>query len=48
MIDSCLDKHLGGMTYGGYSKIIVVDEAFVLTVPKNQEPTKPASACVRT
>lgn len=26
------DKHLGGMTYGGYSKNIVVDEAFVLKV----------------
>ena len=31
------DKHLGGMTYGGYSKSIVVDEAFALTVPKNLE-----------
>lgn len=29
------DKHLGGMTYGGYSQSIVVDEAFVLRVPKN-------------
>ena len=27
------DKHLGGMTYGGYSKQIVVDEHFVLRVP---------------
>jgi alcohol dehydrogenase (NADP+) len=27
------DKHLGGMTYGGYSKSIVVDEYFVLHVP---------------
>jgi uncharacterized zinc-type alcohol dehydrogenase-like protein len=26
------DKHLGGVTYGGYSSSIVVDEAFVLTV----------------
>jgi len=26
------DKHLGGVTYGGYSKSIVVDEAFVLRV----------------
>ena len=26
------DKHLGGMTYGGYSKSIVVDEYFVLHV----------------
>ncbi|MGE5198415.1 MAG: NAD(P)-dependent alcohol dehydrogenase [Rhodospirillaceae bacterium] len=29
------DKHLGGMTYGGYSKRIVVDERFVLRVPTN-------------
>ena len=29
------DKHSGGMTYGGYSESIVVDEAFVLRVPKN-------------
>lgn len=28
-----LDKHLGGHTYGGYSKSIVVDEAFALRVP---------------
>jgi uncharacterized zinc-type alcohol dehydrogenase-like protein len=27
------DKHLGSMTYGGYSKSIVVDEYFVLHVP---------------
>jgi uncharacterized zinc-type alcohol dehydrogenase-like protein len=27
------DKHLGGMTYGGYSKSIVVDQHFVLHVP---------------
>jgi uncharacterized zinc-type alcohol dehydrogenase-like protein len=27
------DKHLGGVTYGGYSESIVVDEAFVLRVP---------------
>jgi alcohol dehydrogenase (NADP+) len=27
------DKHLGGVTYGGYSETIVVDEAFVLQVP---------------
>ena len=26
------DKHLGGLTYGGYSKNIVVDEAFVLRI----------------
>jgi len=29
------DKYLGGMTYGGYSEKIVVDEHFVLKVPKN-------------
>ncbi|CAN5898898.1 NAD(P)-dependent alcohol dehydrogenase [soil metagenome] len=29
------DKHSGGMTYGGYSENIVVDEAFVLRVPEN-------------
>ncbi|HEY4414239.1 MAG TPA: NAD(P)-dependent alcohol dehydrogenase [Verrucomicrobiae bacterium] len=29
------DKHLGGMTFGGYSESVVVDEAFVVTIPKN-------------
>src|SRR5580700_5583394 len=29
------DKHLGGVTYGGYSDRIVVDERFVLHVPSN-------------
>ena len=29
------DKHLGGVTYGGYSDSIVVDENFVLRVPTN-------------
>ncbi|MFV8343634.1 NAD(P)-dependent alcohol dehydrogenase [Flavobacterium sp. XS2P39] len=29
------DKHLGGMTFGGYSEKIVVDERFVLKVPSN-------------
>jgi alcohol dehydrogenase (NADP+) len=27
------DKHLGGVTYGGYSEAIVVDQRFVLRVP---------------
>ena len=27
------DKHLGGVTYGGYSEKIVVDQAFVLRMP---------------
>ncbi|MBD3220871.1 zinc-binding dehydrogenase [bacterium] len=31
------DKHLGGVTYGGYSESIVVDEQFVLKVPGNLE-----------
>jgi alcohol dehydrogenase (NADP+) len=29
------DKHLGGVTYGGYSQGVVVDERFVLRVPSN-------------
>jgi uncharacterized zinc-type alcohol dehydrogenase-like protein len=29
------DKHVGGVTYGGYSDSIVVDERFVLRVPAN-------------
>ncbi|MGA2371386.1 MAG: NAD(P)-dependent alcohol dehydrogenase [Candidatus Korobacteraceae bacterium] len=29
------DPHLGGVTYGGYSKSVVVDENYVLKVPAN-------------
>ena len=29
------DKHIGGVTYGGYSDNIVVDEGFVLRLPSN-------------
>ncbi len=29
------DKHLGGVTYGGYSDSVVVDERFTLHVPSN-------------
>src|SRR5580698_9878064 len=29
------DKHLGGVTYGGYSDSIVVDQRFILRVPSN-------------
>jgi uncharacterized zinc-type alcohol dehydrogenase-like protein len=29
------DQHLGGVTYGGYSDSIVVDQRFVLRVPSN-------------
>lgn len=32
------DKHTGGVTYGGYSESIVVDEKFVLRVPENIDP----------
>jgi len=36
------DKHLGGVTYGGYSDSIVVDETFVLRVPKTLDPAAAA------
>ena len=29
------DRHLGGVTYGGYSESVVVNERFVLRVPSN-------------
>ena len=29
------DTHLGGVTYGGYSESVVVDERFVLRIPSN-------------
>ena len=32
------DKHLGGVTYGGYTESIVVDERFVLRVPPKLDP----------
>ena len=32
------DKQLGGITYGGYSDAIVVDEAYTLKVPENLDP----------
>jgi alcohol dehydrogenase (NADP+) len=32
------DKHLGGVTYGGYSESIVVDQKFVLRVPSHLNP----------
>ena len=32
------DKHTGGVTYGGYSESIVVDERFVLRIPANLDP----------
>lgn len=36
------DKFLGGVTYGGYSDAIVVDQAFVLKVPKGLDPAAAA------
>jgi len=36
------DKHLGAVTYGGYSDSIVVDERFVLSVPANLDPAAAA------
>lgn len=33
-----VDKHSGGVTYGGYSERVVVDEAFTLRVPSNLDP----------
>ncbi len=32
------DKYMGGMTFGGYSRQIVVDKDFVLHVPENLDP----------
>src|SRR5262245_57889787 len=36
------DKVLGGMTFGGYSTSIVVDEAFVLRIPASLDPAAAA------
>ena len=36
------DKHTGGLTYGGYSTRIVVDEDFVLRIPGNLDPAAAA------
>jgi len=36
------DKHLGGVTYGGYSASVVVDEHFVLRVPSKLNPAATA------
>ena len=32
------DAHLGGVTYGGYSDSLVIDEAFALKVPNGLDP----------
>src|ERR1700691_534107 len=39
---NAVDKHLGGVTYGGYSDSVVVDEAFVLRVPEKLDPPETA------
>ncbi len=36
------DKHTGGITYGGYSKMIVVDETFVLRISDKLDPAATA------
>ncbi|WP_438030138.1 NAD(P)-dependent alcohol dehydrogenase [Sorangium sp. So ce233] len=36
------DKHLGGVTYGGYSDSIVIDERYALRVPTNLDPAAAA------
>jgi len=36
------DKALGGRTYGGYSTRVVVDQAFVLRIPKTLDPAAAA------
>ena len=36
------DKHLGGMTFGGYSEKVVVDESYTLKVPANLDPAAAA------
>ncbi len=36
------DKHLGGVTYGGYADSIVVDERFVVRVPPKLNPANAA------
>jgi alcohol dehydrogenase (NADP+) len=32
------DRHIGGVTYGGYSESLVVDQDFVLRVPEGLDP----------
>jgi len=36
------DKHLGGVTYGGYSDSVVVDESYVVKVPDSLDPAEAA------
>ena len=39
---NCPDKHSGGITYGGYSEKIVVDQSYVLKVPDGMDPASTA------
>lgn len=39
------DKHLGGVTYGGYSESIAVDEAFALKVSDQLDPDSQNEDC---
>lgn len=36
------DKHLGGVTYGGYAESILVNERFVLRIPEGLDPAAAA------
>ncbi|MBX9722187.1 MAG: NAD(P)-dependent alcohol dehydrogenase [Candidatus Obscuribacterales bacterium] len=36
------DKHLGGVTYGGYSESVVVNQDFVLRIPDSLDPAAAA------
>ena len=36
------DRHTGGVTYGGYSKTVVVDQEFVLRIPAGLDPAAAA------
>ncbi|KYF78645.1 hydroxyacid dehydrogenase [Sorangium cellulosum] len=42
MVFNAPDKHLGGVTYGGYSDSIVIDERYALRVPSNLDPAAAA------
>ncbi|MGV3774695.1 MAG: NAD(P)-dependent alcohol dehydrogenase [Verrucomicrobiales bacterium] len=37
-----IDKQTGGVTFGGYSENIVVDDSFALRIPKNLDPAASA------
>ena len=41
------DRHTGGVTYGGYSSTIVVDEHFVVQVPALARPCRGSTAALR-